>query len=72
MFLTQEDIQDLTGFKNRKNQIKWLRENGINFLIAGDGRPRVLHSHIESLIGATSKTVKRRVEPNFSKFEKTF
>lgn len=64
MFLSEEDIKDLTGYKQNSSQIKWLRENGIRFLIGGDDKPRILASQIESLIGASFKQSKRRAEPN--------
>ncbi|HEV2917571.1 MAG TPA: DUF4224 domain-containing protein [Candidatus Babeliales bacterium] len=70
MFLSQEDIQELTGYKKTALQIKWLRSNGFKFMIGADGRPRLLLSQLEALLGAQVKSItKRRVEPNFTKLE---
>lgn len=72
MFLSQQEIQDLTGYKVQKKQIQWLRENGIKFLVGCDGKPRVMESHLEAIIGAdsTKGTTKRRTEPNESALNK--
>ena len=71
MFLSSDDIFELTGFKRTASQIKWLRTNGIRFLIGGDGKPRVLESQIESLIGVNViQSNKIRTEPNFKNLEK--
>lgn len=63
MFLTSDDIKDLTGYKTHAKQIGWLMQNGIKFLISQDGKPRVLVSHLQEIMGST-KQVKRRTEPN--------
>lgn len=64
MFLSQDDIKQLTGYKKAVCQIKWLRSNGIKHLVGCDGKPRVLASQIESVMGANIKPMKRRAEPN--------
>ena len=48
MFLNNNDIKDLTGYKNPKKQIVWLRQEGFNFRVGADGRPRVLKKEVES------------------------
>lgn len=70
MFLTQKEIVELTGYKQRTAQIKWLRENGIRFLLGGDDHPRILSSQIEQLIGSFSKSAKRKAEPNEEALQK--
>jgi hypothetical protein len=64
MLLSQDDIRELTGYKKAASQIQWLRQNGIKHLIGCDGKPRVLLSQIESIIGSNTKNTKRRVEPD--------
>jgi len=41
MFLTADDIENLTGYVQAASQIKWLRKNGITHFVRGDGRPVV-------------------------------
>lgn len=65
MFLTSDDIEELTGYKNHAKQISWLARNGIKFLISQDGTPRVLLSHINEIMTNNSKPTRRRAEPNF-------
>lgn len=64
MFLTSEEIIELTGYKQKTSQIKWLRENGVRFLLGGDDRPKILASQIEQLIGPFLNKTKRKAEPN--------
>lgn len=65
MFLSHEDISDLTGgLTQHAAQRRWLTRNGIKHLIGADGSPRVLVSHIEALIGSSTKPNKRRAEPD--------
>lgn len=70
MFLSQEQVHKLTGYEKYKYQIRWLRENGINCLIGHDGRPKVLSSHLEEIMGKSKIRQSRRVEPDFSIFDK--
>lgn len=50
MFLTKEDLQQLTGYKLSKKQTEWLRRSGISFIVNKFGNPMVLESHINSLL----------------------
>jgi hypothetical protein len=66
MFLSENEIENLTGYKLAKCQIRWLRNNGINCLVSYDGKPKVLASHLEEVMGKTMSRKSRRVEPDFS------
>ena len=67
MFLTKEELVELTGYKSRKKQMQWLAQNDIKFLVSGIGEPKVLKSAIEELLGAgeSGKRLRKRVEPNW-------
>ena len=66
MFLTRDEIQELTGYKIPSKQIKWLRDEGFIFKVACDGRPRVLHSEVLAKMCSTSVIRKeKQTEPNF-------
>jgi hypothetical protein len=55
LFLTDEEIQDLTERKRRSAQIRWLQRNGIKHTLSADGHPRVLRSHLERILGGSSR-----------------
>lgn len=54
MFLTYEDLVDLTGYKYKSLQKRWLVEAGYKFSVRRDGFPCVLISHIERILGGTA------------------
>ena len=64
LFLSANEIADLTGYKQPKRQVAWLRQQGISVYVAANGRPKVLHSAL------TPATVSRRTEPNFAALRK--
>ena len=55
MFLTPEELQDLTGYKIKPKQIAWLRANAYPFEIAGDGRARVLKAVVLAKLGGMAQ-----------------
>lgn len=48
MFLTAEEVAQLTGIKVPGYQCRWLEKRGYRFERASNGRPVVLRSHVES------------------------
>lgn len=61
LFLEDDDLYELTGYKYSKKQCEWLSNNGYIFEISGTGRPRVLHQHLVDRM--TTKA--NKVEPDF-------
>ena len=51
MFLTVEKLEQLTGRKRPKAQIRWLVDNGYRFRVNASGRPVVLESAVEEDMG---------------------
>lgn len=47
MFLTPDELRDLTGYRMPSAQIRWLTRNGIRHWIAATGRPVVPRSAID-------------------------
>ena len=47
MFLTHEQLVEMTGFKIHSKQAEWLKSNGYTFDFRRDGRPNILVSHVE-------------------------
>ena len=42
MILTADQLRELTGYRRAKEQLLWLRKNGIRHYVRGDGKPAVL------------------------------
>lgn len=58
MFLTQQQIQELTGYRRKCEQVRWLRKNGIRHYVRADGHPTVPANALEA------PRQKVRAEPN--------
>jgi len=69
MFLTPDELADLTGYKHREKQKAALRSMGIKFETRPDGRPRVLRCVLERRHGLTP--IRKPREPDFSALDKT-
>lgn len=50
MFLTKEDLTNLTGAKKLTNQVNWLRDQGIKYLVNAAGHPVVAIKHVEEIL----------------------
>ena len=66
LFLTPEELQELTGRKRASAQIRALRAIGVEHKIRPDGHPVVLRAHVEALLGATPGVSSEQYEPNWS------
>jgi len=62
-FLTPEELNRLTGFKRYTCQVRKLREYGLRYFVAADGRPVVYRGEIET------RTPRRGPRPNFEFLE---
>ncbi len=60
--LTDHDLRQLTGYKRRADQRRWLTEQGIPFLVGAAGYPKVSCREIQRRLSSHRP---RRVEPNF-------
>lgn len=60
MFLTDDELHDLTGYRRHAEQVKWLRKNGVRVFVRADGAPRVLRDDLAAR--PERRTVRR---PNF-------
>ena len=65
MFLTPDELEQLTGYKKPKLQRDWLLKNGYRFDVRVDGRASVLASQVAARQGAVKE---RRAEPNWKAF----
>ena len=74
MFLSKNEIQEMTAYSRPNAQARWLAKHAFPFEIGADGHPRVLTTYIENRFGANStlshNTRQRHVEPNFTALKK--
>jgi len=47
VFLSQEELRDLTGLVRASAQVRWLSRAGMRFAIGGDGAVKVLKAEVE-------------------------
>lgn len=67
MFLTREEIIELTGRKRKDAQAKALVMMGIEHKVRPNGTLAVLRSHVEQALGSRAEKQKsRNVEPNWA------
>lgn len=67
MFLTRDEIAELTERKTKSAQIAWLKVNGFHFVIGANGHPRVLREYVASRMGGhRPQNTKASLEPNWS------
>jgi hypothetical protein len=64
MFLTRDQLFELTGYRMKSKQVSWLRQRGINYHVARDGYARVLLSSLET------PAPPRKAVPNFECLKK--
>lgn len=67
MFLTEQEIYDLTDRERHDAQARALKYLGIDFRQRADGSIVVLKSHVEKVLGGIpEKHVKVKTEPNWN------
>ena len=67
LFLSAEDVAELTGFKRHSAQIGWLQQKHWAFAVRADGYPIVARKEAErQLVTSSSKTIAAVYEPNFA------
>ncbi|WP_236450498.1 DUF4224 domain-containing protein [Stutzerimonas stutzeri] len=62
MFLTSEELKQLTGYQKPSAQARWLEQAGISFLMGGDGKLKVLRLAVEQRLGLY-RTAQPKREP---------
>ena len=65
MYLTDTELEELTGYARRSKQIEWLTRRGYVFEVSGSGKPVVNRTHANQKQGCLSaSTAKRQWMPN--------
>lgn len=65
MFLTDDELTFLTGYKLPSAQIRWLRERGWRYEENRIGRPRVARAYCESRLGVKTLAEDPSNEPRW-------
>lgn len=60
MFLSEDDLHDLTGYVRAHEQKRWLTRHGWQFVENAAGHPRVLKSVVEAKLGGVATKPTRR------------
>ena len=67
MFLSPEELRELTGGAIRRKQIEWLRRERWRFVLDLGGRPRVDRRYYERrMLTPDQQEPTQRVQPNFA------
>lgn len=64
MFLTRQEIVELTDYQLPAAQCRWLRDRGFTFEVGASGKPKVLRAHVESKMGLRP-ALSMSTQPNF-------
>ena len=67
IYLTIEELREITGRVKASAQIRWLRGQGFTVVPRADGRPLVSRSHFETVMGGQHYSSKPKdYQPDFS------
>ncbi|BCM23822.1 DUF4224 domain-containing protein [Methyloradius palustris] len=64
MFMSPEELIELTDYKLASHQCRWLTEHGYPFDTSASGRPKVLRSYLEQRL-CPQTTTSNSNEPDF-------
>ncbi len=57
LFLSRDELQELTGYRQAAAQMRWLTDRGWRFEVGGDGRPKVARAEQERrMLGSRTRT----------------
>ncbi len=59
MFLSQEEVAELTGYSRPSAQIKWLKAEQFGYVVGGDGVPKVLREVVLSRLAGQGTKPKK-------------
>jgi hypothetical protein len=68
LFLTTEELKQLTGYERNADQRRWLTKHGWKFEVSAIGRAIVSRQHAESRLACAPEEPKRNWQPNRAAF----
>lgn len=66
LFLSDDEVQELTGLRRPAAQLGWLLDQGFTAMRRADGRVLVARAHVLKLMGGTDTAGERLPEPDWS------
>lgn len=66
MFLSDDEVIFMTGYKSRACQKSWCAKNGVRFMVRPDGSLVISKRHLEECLGASVPKQIVQQEPDFS------
>jgi len=63
VFLSNDELRELSGYQKPSAQKRWLEAQGIAFLVGGDGLIKVLRSVVIHRLGGTAPAGAQAKEP---------
>lgn len=67
LFLSRDEMRELSGRHQRGKVADWLRSNGYRFDLAADGWPKVLRAAVEARLMPAARQ-RKPTEPDFSAY----
>jgi len=64
VFISREELEELTERKRKADQVAWLRRNRVPFFIGANGHPRVSRAYVENRLAG--RQASEHPEPNFA------
>lgn len=64
LFLTPEELQQLTGYQRNADQRRWLTNHGWKFEVSAIGKAIVSRQHAEAMLAGAREEQKRNWQPN--------
>lgn len=58
MFMTQDEVTEMTGRVRPKEQVRWLESERFGYVLDADGRPKVLRQVVIARLGAQAERKK--------------
>ncbi len=55
MFMTPDEVADMTGYLRPKDQVRWLQTEKFGYVIGADGKPKVLRQVVVARLGGQTE-----------------
>ena len=54
--VSYKELQELSGYRQQSKVVDWCREQGLKFVIGGDGLPRTTTDYLAEVFDGTEET----------------
>ncbi|MHA6195572.1 DUF4224 domain-containing protein [Pseudomonas wadenswilerensis] len=58
MFMTADEVADMTGYVRPKEQVRWLEAERFGYVLDSDGKPKVLRQVVIARLGGHAERKK--------------